>query len=454
MPSDILIVPNRSSTTTAPIIQFSGSQANTIRLEVLTSGSIAFLGKSGSLFSISDNLSGSLMAVSDISGLPIFEVLSDDRVVMGKYNTNALVVTGSNVGIGMATPSQKLEVSGNIKLTTGGYIYGDTTLPYVRLNQTNGAFLGYDTTSVLSLMGSVTTLSAGSSYLGFITNGSERVRVTSDGNFSIGTTVPLAKLHVQGDLYTSAKTASFGQFIVGAGPNNLQVFLGSGLPFGNTGTGTIAIGHNALSSLSGAIGYNIAIGYSALYNLTSGTDNIAIGLSTMLNNKQGKYNVSVGNESFTVLGNTVGSVPDDYNTGIGSSNGNTIRSGSYNNFIGSRSGQGFLSGSFNTFLGSMPYGTPNETGLQTGSFNTIIGSNITTLSTVLNRTLVLADGSGSIRWYTNSDGNTAIGKTSPINAKLDINGDTTITGSLRVTGDVVSSNTSNILHPFLFITFL
>jgi hypothetical protein len=25
---------------------------------------------------------------------------------------------------------------------------------------------------------------------------------------------------------------------------------------------------------------------------------------------------------------------------------------------------------------------------------------------------------------------------------------------LRVTGDVVSSNTSNILHPFLFITFL
>jgi len=225
MPSDILIVPNRSSTTTAPVIQFSGSQANTIRLEVLTSGSIAFLGKSGSLFSISDNLSGSLMAVSDISGLPILEVFSDDRVAMGKYNTNALVVTGSNVGIGMATPSQKLEVSGNIKLTTGGYIYGDTTLPYVRLNQTNGALLGYDTTSVLSLMGSVTTLSAGSSYLGFITNGSERVRITSGGDFAINKSTANAKLYVNGNAIITGSLTVTGDITSNNTSNILHPFL-------------------------------------------------------------------------------------------------------------------------------------------------------------------------------------------------------------------------------------
>ena len=117
MPSDILIIPNRNSTSAAPVMLFSGSQGNTIRLEVLTSGSVAFLGRSGSLFSISDNFSGSLMAVGDISGLPILEVFSDDRVVMGRFNTNALVVTGSNVGVRKAAPLVPLDISGSVFIT-------------------------------------------------------------------------------------------------------------------------------------------------------------------------------------------------------------------------------------------------------------------------------------------------------------------------------------------------
>jgi hypothetical protein len=36
------------------------------------------------------------MNVSDITGLPILEVFSDDRVVMGKFGSNALVVSGSS----------------------------------------------------------------------------------------------------------------------------------------------------------------------------------------------------------------------------------------------------------------------------------------------------------------------------------------------------------------------
>ena len=117
MPSDIFIIPNRNSTSVAPVMLFSGSQANTVRLEVLTSGSVVFFGKSGSLFSMNDNFSGSLMAVSDISGLPILEVFSDDRVVMGRFNSNALVVTGSSVGIGKATPNSKLDVNGDTIIT-------------------------------------------------------------------------------------------------------------------------------------------------------------------------------------------------------------------------------------------------------------------------------------------------------------------------------------------------
>jgi hypothetical protein len=54
-------------------------------------------GSQGQLFSVTDALSGSLMSVNDISGLPILEVFSDDRVVMGSFSQPALLVTGSAV---------------------------------------------------------------------------------------------------------------------------------------------------------------------------------------------------------------------------------------------------------------------------------------------------------------------------------------------------------------------
>lgn len=111
MPNNILITPGSAS------IQFSGSATNTIRLQVEPSGSVAFYGASGSLFGITDSLSGSLMSVNDISGLPILEVFSDDRVVMGSYNRNTLVVTGSRVGIDKAVPTADLDISGSVLIT-------------------------------------------------------------------------------------------------------------------------------------------------------------------------------------------------------------------------------------------------------------------------------------------------------------------------------------------------
>jgi hypothetical protein len=56
------------------------------------------------------------MSVNDISGIPILEVFSDDRVVMGTFNSNALVVTGSNVGIGLSVPSSSLHIAGTTTL--------------------------------------------------------------------------------------------------------------------------------------------------------------------------------------------------------------------------------------------------------------------------------------------------------------------------------------------------
>ena len=83
-------------------------------------------GSSGSLFEVIDSLEGSLLSVNDISGLPILEVFSDDRVVMGSFNQNTLVVTGSRVGIGTAAPIASLDVSGSIVISDSS---GTFTLP-------------------------------------------------------------------------------------------------------------------------------------------------------------------------------------------------------------------------------------------------------------------------------------------------------------------------------------
>ena len=70
-------------------------------LTVYKSGSsvVDIQGSQGQLFSVIDSLTGSLMSVNDISGLPILEVFSNDTVVMGTYGNAGLTVSGSTVAI-------------------------------------------------------------------------------------------------------------------------------------------------------------------------------------------------------------------------------------------------------------------------------------------------------------------------------------------------------------------
>ena len=66
-------------------------------------------GSQGQLFSVTDNLSGSLFSVADISGVPVFDVFSSGKV-----------------GIGTSTPAEKLHVYGGNVLISGSS--ADTTL--------------------------------------------------------------------------------------------------------------------------------------------------------------------------------------------------------------------------------------------------------------------------------------------------------------------------------------
>jgi len=52
-------------------------------------------GSQGQLFSVTDQLSGSLFSVSDISGIPVMEAFSDNTIKIGKYGSEAIKVSGS-----------------------------------------------------------------------------------------------------------------------------------------------------------------------------------------------------------------------------------------------------------------------------------------------------------------------------------------------------------------------
>jgi hypothetical protein len=105
-------------------------------------------GAQGRLFSVTDALTGSLMSVNDITGLPILEVLDTDTVIAGSYNTNTFIVSGTRIAIGRTIDSTaKVAISGNT--TVSGTLSTNNLITALggNSNQWNS---NYATTSTLS----------------------------------------------------------------------------------------------------------------------------------------------------------------------------------------------------------------------------------------------------------------------------------------------------------------
>ena len=94
-----------------------GTDMPTGKLHVVSSvaGGTVFRadGTNGTLFSVTDDLSDSLMSVNNSAGLPVFEVFADDRVVAGQYGSGDFVLVNNKVGIGTTNPTYKLHVLGD-----------------------------------------------------------------------------------------------------------------------------------------------------------------------------------------------------------------------------------------------------------------------------------------------------------------------------------------------------
>jgi hypothetical protein len=82
-------------------------------------------GTNGTLFSVVDDLSDSLMSVNNSAGLPVLEVFADDRIIGGQYGQNDFAVVNNKVGIGTNNPIAKLHVSSSSSTPSAAFLGGN-----------------------------------------------------------------------------------------------------------------------------------------------------------------------------------------------------------------------------------------------------------------------------------------------------------------------------------------
>lgn len=273
---DIIITPNRGSSTADPKIEFRGGNSTTdttitIQTYPTSNGTLSFEGSSGQLFSITNDMNGTIFAVNDVSGIPSIEVLDTGLIKLGEFNGSVAINTSTalsgyslTVG-GNANISGNLVVGGTINATIQGSSTTATNLTGGAAGRipiqsaagitsfiptgTSGQLLQYGTntatwvsTSSLTVAGAATaqvanTVLAGqrttnaTHYLTFVDSNdasptADAVYTTSSfvinpgtGNVGIGTTSPTGKLHVIGDTL----------IFQGSGGSNLSVINGSGI---------------------------------------------------------------------------------------------------------------------------------------------------------------------------------------------------------------------------------
>lgn len=103
---NIVITPNNGSAN-LPSMVFTGFNNTPITMRVQDSGALSYQGTFGELFNISDlsTSNNTLFSVGDISGTPVLEILDTGFILLGQFN--------SNVGIGTGSPRNKLDVRGS-----------------------------------------------------------------------------------------------------------------------------------------------------------------------------------------------------------------------------------------------------------------------------------------------------------------------------------------------------
>ncbi|MEQ1733426.1 MAG: tail fiber domain-containing protein [Bacteroidia bacterium] len=301
------------------------------------------------------------------------------------------ILTSGNVGIGNTTPTEKLDVAGNVKLS-GALMPNNLAGAVGNVLLSAGAGVA-PTWLATGTTGQVLTSAGAGVAPTWTTNNNWNILGNAGTvvatNF-MGTTdnvdVVFKRDNVRAGLLNGSSTsfgvgalnpASTGGFNTALGANSMlnnaagafNTAVGVNSLIQNTaGVGNIAVGYTSM--LNNTVGnYNTAIGYESVYNNLSGTENVGVGRGALYSNTAGTNNTATGANS--LLRNTTGNdnvavgqssmhenVVGSYNTSIGlSAMYNSL--GDNNTAVGAGAGTGNVAGSSNTFVGffAEPTGT-------------------------------------------------------------------------------------------------
>jgi hypothetical protein len=457
------------------------------------SGNSAYISRTGSTHAI--------MAASD-TGTPVGTgydfTYPNHQMVLGTITNHPInfitnktskmfLTADGKLGIGTTTPNYKLHIKDQIDSGREVFFAGETNddakSGFYVINGTindgefRPSFLGYkagDNKSPLTFYGqTISTYDTGSEPLirfsanrktGDRINGSNSSIVTrpivqflnyndplmtilANGNVGINTTNPQQKLDVSGKIALDGTTIAYrptaftGTLILGDGGTNLQTgadyntFVGIGAGANNTtGQRNTALGRDSLrlnttgsrntangmyslySNTTG--GYNTANGMYSLYSNTTGGSNTANGSNSLYSNTTGNYNTANG--YYSLSSNTTGS----QNTANGYNSGRYIADGT----TGRSTGDNGLYLGYNSMASDD--GTDNEI---------VIGANA-----VGKGSNTASYGNSSMAKHIFEAGNVGIGTTTP-EAKLDVNGNIAVRGTMALTGTLYTGGGAKLL---------
>lgn len=299
-----------------------------------------------------------------------------DLALSTSNNNKFVILQSGNVGIGTSAPVAVLDCSGDVKLTDGsganiniasGLIHLDVnstilgeTLGQIKLTDGSGAYIdmsggkidisGDDVTitstsgTSLNLLGPKINIGTADSTIDILGN------VKVDTVTFVVTDISATNIDVSGNM---AINGTINTLTVGFGGSDISTNTVVGyqaLQDNTTGTNNVATGYQALQNNTDGF-QNVAVGYQALLDNSGGSSNVATGYRALNKNTSGKYNVATGTialynnisgESNVAIGynalnqNTTG----DYNVAIGYTALNSNIDGSNNVAIGYNAGNG------------------------------------------------------------------------------------------------------------------
>jgi hypothetical protein len=199
-------------------------------------------------------------------------------------DTERMIVTNAgNVGIGTSAPSQRLDVVGSVTLS------GNLALP-----TTTSATVG-----VITLGGDrfAHNFGTNNTFLG-LSAGNFTMSMSGSDNTAIG--ISALSSNTIGCCNTASGLRALERNTTGSGNTaiGLSALSSNTSAFGNTGSGVNALDRNTTGCC------NTASGHSALANNT-GTNNIAIGFDAGLNLTTGNFNIDIGNSGVAAEGGTI-----------------------------------------------------------------------------------------------------------------------------------------------------